>query len=78
VLTVRYEDVVQRPEEAAETLARFLGHTEAPEELRAALATADPGSIGRWRAALDAEGLADVEREAGELLAELGYAGDRA
>jgi hypothetical protein len=73
VLTVRYEDVVARPEEAAETLARFLGYEKAPAELRAALATADPGSVGRWRAALDADGLADVEGEAGSLLAELGY-----
>lgn len=74
VLTVRYEDVVSRPQEAAETLARFLGYEEAPAALRAALAGADPSSVGRWRAALDAEGLADVEREAGPLLRELGYA----
>jgi hypothetical protein len=73
VLTVRYEDVVQRPQEAAETLARFLGHAETPAELRAALATADPSSVGRWRKALDGDGLADVEREAGPLLRELGY-----
>jgi hypothetical protein len=73
VLTVRYEDVVQRPAEAAETIAAFFGHPEAPESLRAALATADPSSIGRWRKALDDEGLADVEREAGPLLRELGY-----
>jgi len=73
VLTVRYEDVVSRPQEAAQTLARFLGYDEAPEELRAALATADPSSVGRWRAALDADGLADVEGEAGALLRELGY-----
>ena len=74
VLTVRYEDVVQRPQEAAETIAAFFGHTGAPESLRAALATADPSSIGRWRTALDDDGLADVEREAGPLLRELGYA----
>ncbi len=73
VLTVRYEDVVQRPDEAARTIAAFFGHAEPPESLRAALATADPSSIGRWRTALDAEGLADVEREAGALLRELGY-----
>ena len=73
VLTVRYEDVVTRPEEAAATLATFFGHTEAPAPLRQALARADAGSIGRWRAALDADGLADVEREAGPLLRELGY-----
>ena len=73
VLTVRYEDVVQRPEEAARTIGGFFGHAEPPESLRAALAAADPSSIGRWRTALDAAGLADVDREAGALLRELGY-----
>lgn len=77
VLTVRYEDVVRRPDEAAATLGRFLGHDDPPEELRAALATADPGSIGRWRA-VDESGRADVEREAGDLLRALGYEGDPA
>jgi hypothetical protein len=73
VLTVRYEDVVSRPEEAARTIGAFFGHAEPPESLRAALATADPSSIGRWRQALDDEGLAVVEREAGALLRDLGY-----
>jgi hypothetical protein len=73
VLTVRYEDVVSRPEEAAATIAAFFGHAEPPASLLAALATADPSSIGRWRKALDDEGLADVEREAGGLLRDLGY-----
>jgi hypothetical protein len=73
VLTLRYEDVVRQPREAAETIAEFFGHATAPESLRAALATADPGSIGRWRNALDVDGLADVEREAGSLLRDLGY-----
>ena len=73
VLTVRYEDVVQHPEEAARTIGAFFGHAEPPESLRAALAAADPSSIGRWRRALDDEGLADVEREGGALLRELGY-----
>lgn len=73
VLTVRYEDVVSRPQEAARTIAAFFGHEEPPASLLAALATADPSSIGRWRTALDDEGLADVEREAGDLLRELGY-----
>ena len=76
VLTVRYEDVVQDPEEAARVLAAFFGHAEPPAEFRAALLTADPRSIGRWQDALDAEGLADVEREAGPLLRELGYGDD--
>jgi hypothetical protein len=73
VLTVRYEDVVTAPEEAARTLGAFFGHDEPPAPLRAALAEADPRSIGRWRTALDDEGLADVHREAGRLLRELGY-----
>jgi hypothetical protein len=73
VLTVRYEDVVRRPQEAAETIAAFFGHDEPPPSLRAAFATADPGSVGRWRTTLDADGLADVEREAGALLRDLGY-----
>jgi hypothetical protein len=32
-------------------------------------------SAGRWRRDLSADELADVEREAGEALAALGYAG---
>lgn len=73
VLRVRYEEVVTDPVAAARTLATFLGHEEVPAELLAALGTADPGSVGRWRQALDPAGLADVEAEAGALLAELGY-----
>jgi hypothetical protein len=73
VLTVRYEDLVTRPEEAAATIAAFFGHPDVPAPLREALAKADPGSVGRWRSVLDADGLADVEREAGALLRELGY-----
>lgn len=73
VLTVRYEDVVQHPEDAAVTIAGFFGHQKPPEPLRQALLRADPRSIGRWRSALDDEARADVEREAGALLRELGY-----
>ncbi len=78
VLTVRYEELVTDPERAAAGIAAFFGHAETPEPLRAALAKADPSSIGRWRQALSAEGLADVEREAGPLLRELGYGDDGA
>lgn len=73
VLTVRYEDVVTDPEQAAVVIGRFFGHDEPPAALRQALLTAEPKSIGRWRQVLDDEGLADVEREAGALLRELGY-----
>jgi hypothetical protein len=73
VLTVRYEGLVSDPESAARTLGAFFGHDEPPASLRAALARADNGSVGRWREALSPEGLADVEKEAGPLLHELGY-----
>jgi hypothetical protein len=73
VLTVRYEEVVQDPDAAAKDIARFFGHDDAPAPLQEALQRADVRSIGRWRTALDAEGLADVQREAGPLLRELGY-----
>jgi hypothetical protein len=73
VLTLRYEDVVRQPDAAADSLAGFLGHETAPASLREAFARADPGSVGRWRRSLDDQALADVEREAGGLLRELGY-----
>jgi hypothetical protein len=73
VLTVRYEELVSDPESAARTLGAFFGHDEPPASLRAALARAGNGSVGRWREALSPEGLADVEKEAGPLLHELGY-----
>jgi hypothetical protein len=68
---VRYEELVAAPREQAKRLAEALGVEPAP--LRTALAAAYDSSVGRWRAELDAEQLADVEAEAGELLAELGY-----
>ncbi|GAA3172003.1 sulfotransferase [Blastococcus jejuensis] len=74
VLTVRYEDVVQDPVRAAEEIGAFFGHATPPDELRAALLQAKPNSVGRWRTTLDADGLADVERESGALLRQLGYA----
>jgi hypothetical protein len=73
VLTVRYEDVVQDPQNAAGRIGAFLGHGEPPSRLQAALGRADAGSIGRWRRAFDTQAQADVEREAGNLLRDLGY-----
>ena len=68
---VRYESLVSAPDEQADRLAEALGVEPAP--LRAALAGAYDTSVGRWRADLFAEQLADVEDEAGDLLASLGY-----
>jgi hypothetical protein len=70
-LEIRYERLTGRPDEVAGVVARFL---DAPlDPLREALRDAHAGSVGRWEHDLSPEDLADVEAEAGELLAELGY-----
>ena len=53
------------------SLAAALG-TEA-EPLRHAFAAVHGSSVGRWRKDLSPEQIADVEAEAGGLLAHLGY-----
>ena len=59
------------PAGTAEGLAAYL---DAPvEPLAKALAGAHAASIGRYRRDLTPGQLADVEGEAGDLLAELGY-----
>jgi hypothetical protein len=69
---LRYEELVADPEAATTTLAHSLG--VGSDELTKAFATAHANSVGRWRRDLTPEQLADVEAEAGDLLAELGYA----
>jgi Sulfotransferase family len=69
---LRYESLVADPGATAERLARFLGSDPGP--LGETLARAHARSLGRWRAELTAAQLADVEGEAGPLLARLGYA----
>ncbi len=68
---LRYESIAADPTAAAETVAAHLG--VAPEPLVRGLGHFHDGSIGRYRRDLSAEQLADVEREAGPLLAELDY-----
>jgi hypothetical protein len=68
---VRYEQVVSEPETAARGVAEHLRID--PEPLARAFGEAHSRSIGRWRQELSGEQLADVEREAGDLLRELGY-----
>jgi hypothetical protein len=72
VLELRYESIAADPAAAALTLARHRdGDTRVLEQgLRRFTAT----SIGRYRRDLTPEQIADVEREAGPLLSELGYA----
>jgi hypothetical protein len=71
VLELRYEDVTRDASGSAEALARHLDAPAAPFEQ--ALRTAHAGSVGRFRADLTDEQLADVVAEAGDLLRELGY-----
>jgi hypothetical protein len=70
-LEIRYEDMAGDPDGTAATIGAYLGSD--PELLATGLRKAHRQSIGRFREELTAEQLADVEREAGALLAELGY-----
>ena len=67
---IRYEELVTRPGEIAERLAAML--EVAPDPLAATFAGAHSRSVANWRR-LSAQELADIEREAGPLLAALGY-----
>jgi hypothetical protein len=67
VLEVRYENL-------RDSAAPVAAHLElARPSLERSLARTFTTSVGRWRRELSAEQLADVETEAGELLAALGY-----
>ena len=68
---LRYEALVENPHAEADRLAVALG-TEA-EPLRRAFAEVHGSSVGRWRQDLTPEQVADVEAEAGGLLAQLGF-----
>ena len=70
-IEIRYEDIAENPDQAA-TLGECLDAS--PVELAVRLREMHDRSIGRWKRDLTAEQLADVEREAGDLLAETGYA----
>jgi Sulfotransferase family len=66
-LEIRYESLADAPG----AVARHLGVSETA--VQEVLAAAHTSSIGRFRQDLTPEQLADVEREAGTLLRELGY-----
>ena len=70
-LEIRYESLVADPAGTAADLAAHLGSDPAP--LAEALSLVHGRSVGRWREALSADQVADVEQEAGPLLRELGY-----
>jgi len=68
---IRYEQLASDPAAVADVLA---GALDVPAEpLTEALRRAHDTSVGRFRTDLDETQLADVEAEAGHLLAELGY-----
>lgn len=71
VVEVRYEDLAADPRAAAARLAEALGLDALP--LEASLGRVHGQSVGRWRSDLSPDQLADVEREAGDLLRALGY-----
>jgi hypothetical protein len=70
-IEIRYESLVADPAGEAERVAQELDADPGP--LREGFDRVHAGSIGRWRTDLSAEQLADIEAEAGDLLAELGY-----
>lgn len=70
-LEIRYESLVADPGGTAAALASHLGSDPAP--LVEALSLVHGRSVGRWREVLSEDQVADVEREAGPLLRELGY-----
>lgn len=71
LVELRYEELAESPGLVA---ARLAAELDAPvEPLTAALSGAHRSSVGRHRADLTAEQLADVEDEAGTLLREFGY-----
>jgi hypothetical protein len=71
-LEIRYEAMVTDPEGVAALIAEHI-ETD-PELVAGALSDVFADSVGRWRRDLTSDQLADVEREAGPLLRELGYA----
>jgi hypothetical protein len=71
-VVVRYEQLVADPAGAAAPVAA--AQAVDADLVTAAFAEAHDTSAGRWRRDLTPEQLADVEREAGDALAALGYA----
>jgi hypothetical protein len=68
---LRYEELAADPSAIAAKLAAFLDVRE--ENLAASFGAVHASSVGRYRRDLEAEQLAAVRTESGDLLAELGY-----
>jgi hypothetical protein len=74
--TIRYEDLLSRPDEAVAELSRFTGASVPPAEIREVARAARQRARPRKPAPpkLDAQDAAQVEKLAGEELRRLGYA----
>lgn len=71
---LRYEDLVTSPDHVGRALVDFLGLGEpALTGFLSVARDAEPGSVGGWRRSLQPDDLRRVEREAGDLLRQLGY-----
>jgi hypothetical protein len=73
VLEIRYEDMILDPSETALRLAAFLDADDHAECFVERLADCHGRSIGRWRADLTRDQLAQVEVESARMLHMLGY-----
>ncbi len=70
--TIRYEELVTKPDAAADTVSEFVGATVWPAALRdpASPPVPDPGA---WRRMLSSEQAIEVEKVAGDELRRAGY-----
>lgn len=75
-LQIRYESLVRQPRTTAQQILDFLGISRATsrDAFVAALGRADAGSVGAWRTSFDAQQVAEIEAEGGQLLRSLDYA----
>jgi hypothetical protein len=80
LLTVRYEDLFERPETVLETISGFLGFRFSGEMIRTAVdvsrasqTSAWPPQPGQWKKALPSSSVKVIEAAWGELMVLLGY-----
>ena len=74
-LEIRYEALVREPVAVGARVLDFLGNDQpgSRDILLDSIRKADPGSVGSWRAAFDADSLARLMGDSGPLLDRLGY-----
>jgi hypothetical protein len=70
--TIRYEELVTKPDTAAGMVSEFVGATVLPVALRDPVSPRDP-EPGVWRRTLSAEQATEVQKIAGDELRRVGY-----